>query len=88
MTASMITCPAGVYTALTASATSATVRVKTMNDATTQVRIGNAASAPAAGTTDYTQISDKKPKEFEVFTNNLYAMPIGSNAVIEVNSNA
>jgi len=88
MTASKITCPAGVYTALTSGATSATVRVKTMNDATTQVRIGNAASAPAADTADFVQISDKKVKEFEVFTNNLYAMPIGSNAVIEVFSNA
>jgi len=75
-----ITCPAGTYTQLSAATDVNTkVRVKTMA-ATTQVRLAVSAS-PSAN--DFIQLSDRKWFDVES-ASTLFAMPIGSSAVIEV----
>ena len=83
VTTSKITCPAGVYTAIATAATNVSFRIKEMLK-TTQVRLAVAASAPAASSTDYVAVSDRKWKEFGELTDNMYIMPVGANAILEV----
>lgn len=79
-----ITCPADVYTALSsASEPSVSFRVKSM-EKTTIARVATAAAVPAATITDYVAISDRRWKEFGGLTSNVYFMPVGCPAVVEV----
>lgn len=86
MATTQVTCPVGTYTQIGSGATVLSFRIKTMT-ATTRVRLANAASAPAADTTNYITISDREWQSMSNITNNIYVMPIDSNAVLEVIDN-
>jgi hypothetical protein len=81
-----VTCPAGVYTAISSGATDVSFRVKEM-EATTVLRLVNAASLPAINEDSFISISDHEWKAFSSVLNNLYVMPIGSNAILEIIDN-
>lgn len=83
VTTTKISCPAGAYTAIATAATNVSFRVKTML-ATTQLRMAVAAAAPAASTTDFVAVSHRKWVELGSLTDNLYIMPVGSAATLEV----
>jgi hypothetical protein len=83
VTTSKITCPADIYTEIATAAVNVSFRVKTMVK-TTQVRMANAASLPAPTATDFVAVSDKKWKALGSLTDNLYLMPIGGDAIVEV----
>lgn len=81
--ATKITCPADVYTALSAAEANVSLRIKTMIK-TTVGRLALSASLPAANATDYVAVSDHKWKELRLLTGNVYFMPVGCSAVVEV----
>lgn len=83
VTTGKITCPAGVYTAIATAATNVSFRVKEMLK-TTQCRLAVASSLPAPSSTAYVAVSDRKWKEFGSLTDNMYLMPVGADAIVEV----
>lgn len=83
VTTSRIICPAGVYTVIATAATNVSFRIKDMLK-TTQGRLAVSSSLPAPSATGYVAVSNRKWKEFGSLTDNMYFMPIGADATLEV----
>lgn len=78
-----VVCPEGVYTLLATAATNVSLRVKEMLG-TTRCRLAVAAALPAPSSTGYVAVSHRKWVELGDLTDNLYLMPLGSAAEIEI----
>lgn len=83
MATGIVTCPVGVYTQIGNGSATVAFRVKT-SIATTQIRLANAGSAPAASTANYVTVSNRDWLRLTGITHNLYIMPMNKEAVVEV----